>query len=547
MESNHQLNRNVTLFDVAALPAEDCGVLQGHPNHVFIHPSYFIHCDGPKTAWSSYLAVAIINQLQEQREAEPNDADAQAEVEKEMAAVAPLLAFLWASSKGYLAHVPLVEDPPDNAQLNARCERIRARIREAPLPPAPTGNPRPSGAPPGGMTGVDTANIALAAQTLTIAMTTNESNRVRERDEDRSSKSLISNLGPRQQCLFERLTAESMGDPPAMSAFMVNVLKEKSPAKPAHLLMAEMRKQKGCCTEASIHRFLAYGLMLENTSDLGGLPGLIFVKRSLLRTGSTSAGNEQQRVMEYFDCDMEPQVIVNYLKKEHVIPQDVHQLEVALNTWASFLELCTVRRTIAAQGLRRFLDGMEDIDATLEDMFLVSADFGLKIMLVLVIMLVLNNNLQKICKMVAEARDVTRLGPSERRFLVDRAEGLLQDLRERVPPRIIVPSLLAGTSPGLPRPATPPPAPPTAPPSATHTNRRRTNNRRRSKPRRKRPRAESTPRTTRQLRGRPSPNLGSPNWPTLRGLLPTRVAQPCGLAPPARHTTLRWEDPPDVR
>jgi hypothetical protein len=185
----------------AALPAEDCGVLQEHPNHVFIHPSYFIHCDGPMTVRASYLAVAIIDQPQEQREAEPNDADAQAEVAKEMTAVAPLLAFLWASSKGYLAHVPLV-DPPDNAQLNARCERIRAKIREAPFPPAPTGNPRPAGAPPGGMTGVDTAKLALAAQTLTMAMTTNETNMVQERDEDKSSKSLISNLGPRQQCLF---------------------------------------------------------------------------------------------------------------------------------------------------------------------------------------------------------------------------------------------------------------------------------------------------------------------------------------------------------
>ena len=233
------------------------------------------------------------------------------------------------------------------------------------------------------MTGVDTANLALAAQTLTMAMTTNETNRVRERDEDKSSKSLISNLGPRQQCLFEPLATESMGDIPAMSAFMVKVLKEKSPAKFAHLLMAEMRKWKGCCTEASIHRFLAYGFMSENTSDLGGLPGMIFAKRSLLSAGATSAASERQRVMEYFDCDVEPAVIGNYLKKEYVVPQDVHQLEVALNTWASFLELCTVKRTIAARGLRCFLDGMDDIDTTLEDMFLVSADFGLKIMLVL--------------------------------------------------------------------------------------------------------------------------------------------------------------------
>jgi hypothetical protein len=199
----------------AALPAEDCGVLQGHPDHVFIHPSYFIHCDGSKTTQASHLAVAIIKQMQEQRKAEPNDADAQAEVAKEMTAVAPLLAFLWASSKGHLAHVPLV-NPPDNGQLNTGCERIHAKIREARLPPAAAGNPRPAGAPPGGMTGVDTANLALAAQTLTMAMTTNETNRVGERDEDKSSKSLISNLGPRQQCLFERLATESMGDPPAV-------------------------------------------------------------------------------------------------------------------------------------------------------------------------------------------------------------------------------------------------------------------------------------------------------------------------------------------
>ena len=46
-----------------ALPAEDCDVLQGHPNHVLIHPSYFIHSDGPKTVRASHLALAIISQL----------------------------------------------------------------------------------------------------------------------------------------------------------------------------------------------------------------------------------------------------------------------------------------------------------------------------------------------------------------------------------------------------------------------------------------------------------------------------------------------------
>jgi hypothetical protein len=142
--------------------------------------------------------------------------------------------------------------------------------------------------------------------------------------------------------------------------------------------------------------------------------------------------------MEYFDCDVETAVIDNYLKKEYVVPKDAHQLEIAIETWACFLELVTVERTIAGRGLRRFLEGMDDIYPTIEDMFITSADFGLKIMLVL------DNHLQNFYDMVAEARDVTRLGPTDRRFLVDRADRLLQDLGERVPPRIIVPASLAG-------------------------------------------------------------------------------------------------------
>lgn len=422
-----------------ALPAEDCDILDGHPNHLLVHPSYFLNGAGPKSSRASFLATAIILQLKDQRTASPNNAEIQAEVAKEMEAVSPLLAFLWASAGGHLTHVPL-SDPPDNAQLNAKCEQIRSRIRDIPLPPAPQGQPMPPGNPPGGMTNTDTAALALAAQSLTIAMTTSENNRIRERDEDKISKSLISSIGPRQQCLYERLSTESAGDPPQITPFMAGVLKEKSPAKAAHLLMAEMRKWKGGCTEASIHRFLAYGFMAESTSEPGGLSGLIFGKRSLLSSKSTSAASsERQRVMEYFDCDVEASVIENYLKKEYVIPKDAHQLEIAIETWVSFLELVTVSRSIATRGLRRFLEGMEEIYPTIEDMFTTSPDFGLKIMLVL------DNHLQNFYDMISEARDVSRLRPTDRRFLVDRADRLLQDLGERVPPRIIVPASLAST------------------------------------------------------------------------------------------------------
>ena len=115
---------------------------------------------------------------------------------------------------------------------------------------------------------MDTANLALAAQSLMMAMMANKKSRVRERDKDESSKSLISNLGPRQQRLLEHLATESMGDPPDMTTIMVKGLKEKSPAKSAHLLMAEMQKWEGCCTEASVHRFLARSFMAKDTSNL---------------------------------------------------------------------------------------------------------------------------------------------------------------------------------------------------------------------------------------------------------------------------------------
>jgi hypothetical protein len=115
---------------------------------------------------------------------------------------------------------------------------------------------------------------------------------------------------------FRKTSNGTMGNDPCMSAFMVGLQKEKSPAKLAHLLMAsEMRKGKAAgCMEASIHRFLACGFMAKSTSNLGGLPGLIFGKRSLLSSRFTSsAAAEQQRVREHFNCNVEPSVVDHQL------------------------------------------------------------------------------------------------------------------------------------------------------------------------------------------------------------------------------------------
>jgi hypothetical protein len=120
-----------------------------------------------------------------------------------------------------------------------------------------------------------------------------------------------------------------------MTAFMVKFLKEQSPAKLACLTMTEMQKWKGRRAKASIRRFLA--LTLENTSDLGGLPSLTFVKQLPRSTGSASAACDRCQGMECCDCDVKPLVINCCLKQEHVAPQDVHQLEGAVSAWGSFL------------------------------------------------------------------------------------------------------------------------------------------------------------------------------------------------------------------
>jgi hypothetical protein len=189
-----------TKEEFLTLPAGDCDVLRGL-NHVLIHPICFFSSEGPRSSRALHLAWAIISNLLDQKKGgNPNDAGILAAAAREMTTAAPLLAFLlWASTKGLLSHVPLL-DPPGVSHVNLRCKQIRAKIRETTLiPPAPKMSPRPAGkTPPTGVMNLDMANLAMVAQSLTImAMTTSETNRVRERAEDKKGKSFISNFGPR--------------------------------------------------------------------------------------------------------------------------------------------------------------------------------------------------------------------------------------------------------------------------------------------------------------------------------------------------------------
>jgi hypothetical protein len=94
-----------------------------------------------------------------------------------------------------------------------------------------------------------------------MVMTSNENTRIREREEDKESKSLIQNLGQTQQSLITRLATEHMREPPEISTFMKLVLHEKSPAKATQLIVAQMRKWKGTVSVGALHRFMSSGFL----------------------------------------------------------------------------------------------------------------------------------------------------------------------------------------------------------------------------------------------------------------------------------------------
>jgi hypothetical protein len=87
-------------------------------------------------------------------------------------------------------------ETPENHQHNQQCEQIRRKIRAG--PPATTAGIAPATGP----NGEAALGLAVVAQTLTMVMTSNKNTRIREREEDKGSKSLIHNVGPKQQSLF---------------------------------------------------------------------------------------------------------------------------------------------------------------------------------------------------------------------------------------------------------------------------------------------------------------------------------------------------------
>jgi hypothetical protein len=314
--------------EFVALPGE-VDTLEDRPNHLFIHPRIFTRADGPRTIPAKSLAFALIEQLNQEL-ANASSAQEKTEVEEEKGYMEVLLAFLWASEQGLLTAVTL-SDGQESPHLNHQCELIMKKIRTI----APQAGP--SSDPAGGLT--------IATQNPLLSMQQTESTRVQERAEDKSAKSLIRNLSPRQQGLFTRLCTNHMHKDPVVPAFLTACLAEKAPHSATNLITQETRKWKGTFSASGLSRFLAGGYASQEGSqgEPGGFTAFMFHPKTPNRNLTESMIKGKGRVREFFSLKADDKTVKFYQKKEFFVPTTENQLQIVLQTWHVLLELLTVK------------------------------------------------------------------------------------------------------------------------------------------------------------------------------------------------------------
>jgi hypothetical protein len=124
----------------------------------------------------------------------------------------------------------------------------------------------------GGTGGKLAALLTGVAQTLMTTLRNNERNPRREREEDKTSKSLIRSLGPTQQALFLTLATDDLRDPPQQSTCMKSVLACRSANATVIRIRLEMTAWHGSVFLAGLHRFFSnrFKSQENNSADPGG-------------------------------------------------------------------------------------------------------------------------------------------------------------------------------------------------------------------------------------------------------------------------------------
>jgi hypothetical protein len=424
-----------------ALPAEGDPILEGRPVHLWVHPAIFLGLGCPQRASASNLAASLTNPIQaaESEHPPPSTQELQ-ELTTAKEELHVVLAYLWAVSHNLVKSVAL-EDLPESPQLNHQCEQIRGKVRSGGNPGTPT-----QGAPLPSTTGELTALTAVA-QTLMTTMSNAEVARARDRTEDRASKSLIKSLGPTQQGLFLTLATDDLRDAPTQSAFMKSVLGVRSPTAAVNRILSEMRSWQGGVSVSGLHRFFANGFMSQenNAADVGGLS--IFLCFPKTRdSGPVAFNQDRAQLREHLDLDTDEATLNFYLKKEFTVAKDVHELQIQIETFRNLLELLTCHDSVVTQGLSVIIRDFKKHYTMIQEMFVTVPQFGLKFLYSL------DRHVQRFLEQVSSLKVVAAAHHSLRRFLIQKAEALLEGIADGIAPSIMLPASLAKPKTGKPSP-----------------------------------------------------------------------------------------------
>ena len=421
--------------EFASLEADGNTILGDRPNHCLITLATFEEVGGAKLISSKDLASAIIENFQA---AAADDDEISTEREAEAEGLEDTLALLWASEKGLLREIRLA-DVPESTMMSHRIRGVKEKLSG--VETQPTGA-NPGNSPDSGEGRASMELMAASSQSMVALLGRFQEGAESDRQKKETEKSILRTMGPTQRGLFTSLCTRRMTVAPVMSEFMKNLTTSKTPQKAINLIQSETRDWEGTFSVGGFHKMLSNGFLSQdpNRANPGGYTIFMFHPKTVeLGTKGSKGGNELLR--EYLGMDVDEATLEFYLKQGFYTPKTPNDLRVQLQTALDMLELLTCDGTIAGKGLSYVLDKNRwaQLTTILNDRFKSEKNFGAKFCYSL------DRHLQTFFNKVTRWDDMETEG--QPRYLVNKAEELIERLEDGQGLNVVLPIALSATAP----------------------------------------------------------------------------------------------------
>jgi hypothetical protein len=331
----------------AALPAGNNNVLDGRPNHLFIHPVVFQLTGGAQSIRAKTLALAITNYFRTTPVMVQNFCGT-------------TLAFLWAVEQNQLAKVAFSTDLPDSAQLNRTRVLLSNKL---------SGNPQGDGSSYG----------------LLQFVQDQEATRKRERQEDQDRKSFMAAFAPGQAQLIDSMCTASYAHQGTRPDMIKALFGSSYPHKAIQLVQSRTQLWKGTFSHPPFFRFMATGFMSTSEDETipGGFTFFMFHPRTKSVTGFKSFMMDKHAVREALGQDMPDDAVKAYMAAGFYEPTDENELDVMLQTAKKMLELIlapTQDGTVATEGIDHVISHINGHTTLYNRRFQQDPKFGTKLL-----------------------------------------------------------------------------------------------------------------------------------------------------------------------